>query len=143
LLALSTEYPTAVQAVADVHDTPKKALDDWPDGSGVDWIDHRVPSHRSANVTPTPALLTDEPTAVHAVTAVQDTADRPTLAKVRPGTRWIAQLGLPAAAEAPVTLPAKPTVKTGKPNETIATATDIRNRYRCLVAWRDRRSPTS
>ena len=44
--------PTAVQALADVHDTPLKLLKAAPAGLGVDWIDQRVPFQRSASVSP-------------------------------------------------------------------------------------------
>src|SRR5262249_56113163 len=40
------EYPTAVQAVADVHDTEAKTLT--APRVGVGWIDHGAPFHTSA-----------------------------------------------------------------------------------------------
>jgi hypothetical protein len=43
--------PTAVHAVAEVHDTPCKPLSVAPVGFGVDWIDHFVPFQVSASVT--------------------------------------------------------------------------------------------
>ena len=46
----------AVQALADVHDTPPKPLFFASAGLGVDWIDQRVPFQRSASVCE-PALL--------------------------------------------------------------------------------------
>jgi hypothetical protein len=52
---LITEDPTAVQAVAEVHDTALSVFVAAPTGLGVDWIDHLVPSQRSANVTSLPA----------------------------------------------------------------------------------------
>jgi hypothetical protein len=41
--------PTAVHAVCDVHETPPRVASVAPDGSGVDWIDQLLPSHRSAS----------------------------------------------------------------------------------------------
>ena len=49
--------PTAVQAVADAHDTPFRVLFDPPAGLGVCWIDHLEPFQRSARVTVVVALL--------------------------------------------------------------------------------------
>jgi hypothetical protein len=55
-----------VQAVAEVHDTPKKAA---PVGLAVDCTDQLDPSQRSTNGA-WPSVL---PTAVHAVVEVHDT----------------------------------------------------------------------
>ena len=41
--------PTAVHAVADVHDAANRKLEVAPVGLGVGWIVHAVPSQRSAN----------------------------------------------------------------------------------------------
>jgi hypothetical protein len=66
---LGTLYiPTAVQAVAEVHDTPLRAELTLPLGLGVAWTAQDVPFHRSASV----ASLED-PTAVQGVADVQDT----------------------------------------------------------------------
>jgi hypothetical protein len=43
--------PTAVHAVAEVHDTPKRLLVVAPLGLGVGCIVQALPSHRSARVT--------------------------------------------------------------------------------------------
>jgi hypothetical protein len=64
----SSALPTAVQLVAEVHDTPSNRLSDTPDGLGVLWTDQLTPSQRSAS-----AELPACPTAVHAVAEVQDT----------------------------------------------------------------------
>ena len=64
--------PTAVHADGAVHETPKRELTAAPRGLGVGWMRHRLPFHCSARVTPTPEVLTYVPTAVHEVTAVQD-----------------------------------------------------------------------
>jgi hypothetical protein len=49
--------PTAVHALAELHDTPDNWLDRAPVGLGVAWTCQLLPSHRSANVTRVPALL--------------------------------------------------------------------------------------
>jgi hypothetical protein len=42
-----------------VQETPDRKLKDCaPEGLGVGWMAHLVPSHRSANVTSAPALFT-------------------------------------------------------------------------------------
>jgi len=43
------ELPTAVQAEDEVHDTAFRKLNCAPDGLGVRWMCHLVPSHRSAS----------------------------------------------------------------------------------------------
>jgi hypothetical protein len=43
---LEVENPTAVQAVADVHETPSR--DAAPPGLGVEWTDQLVPFQASA-----------------------------------------------------------------------------------------------
>ena len=48
--------PTAVQALAEVQDTPPRALPCAPEGLGVAWTDHEVPFHASARVTSIPEL---------------------------------------------------------------------------------------
>ena len=72
----SPANPTAVQALADVHDTPDSPLFWSPAGLGVGWMDHEVPFHRSASVTTLPALFRYFPTAVQASAAVHDTLAR-------------------------------------------------------------------
>ena len=74
--ALLLDHPTAVHAVADVHDTPSSSLLVAP-GLGVGRADQREPSQRSANVKPWPVLLSNHPTAVHAVADVHDTLSSP------------------------------------------------------------------
>ena len=61
--------PTAMQAVAEVHNTP---LNKASVGLGVVWIDQLVPFQRSTNV-PRVVRLDHPPTAVHAVAELHDT----------------------------------------------------------------------
>ncbi len=46
-----------------------------PEGLGVGWTLHLLPSQRSASDTPRPERFTKVPTAVHAEAAEQDTED--------------------------------------------------------------------
>jgi hypothetical protein len=71
LLEPEMESPTAVQTVADVHDTPFSSLLVTPTGLGVGWIAHLVPVQDAANVPSGPV-----PTAVHVVVDGHDTAFR-------------------------------------------------------------------
>jgi len=64
------EFPTAVQAEPEVHDTPFRTPP--PAGFGVGWMLHLMPFHRSARVLP----FTVPPTAVHAESEVHDTPFR-------------------------------------------------------------------
>jgi hypothetical protein len=68
--------PTAVQAVAEVHDTPVRLLFWAPGGGGVAWVAHLAPSQRSARLTLTPLPPSKDPTAVQAVADGQETAER-------------------------------------------------------------------
>ncbi len=83
--------PTAVQAVADVHDTPAREMPRTaPEGAAVGWIVQLVPSQTSASALPSAKPL---PTAVQAVADVHDTPDR--VLSVPPvgfGVGWIVQL---------------------------------------------------
>src|ERR1700730_2292988 len=85
--------PTAVQAVAVLHDTPFRKLLTAPAGLGVGWIFQLLPFQRSASVTRVPEPLPESPTAVQAVAAVHDTPIRKLpVAPVGLGVGWIAQL---------------------------------------------------
>ena len=53
---LVRELPTAVQALAALHDTPASVLSLDPVGLGVGWMVQLVPSQRSASVTTAPEL---------------------------------------------------------------------------------------
>jgi len=79
------EAPTAVQARADVQDTPFRPPPPCG-GLGVGWMRHLVPFHRSARV-----LAPEAPTAVQARAEVQDTP----LKKLPPrgglGVGWMVQ----------------------------------------------------
>lgn len=82
--------PTAMHALADVHDTLPKP----PPTAGVRWIDHRLPFHRSTRVFIGPGPPKDfpsPPTAVQALAEVHDTPDRkPSCPGL--GVRWIDHL---------------------------------------------------
>jgi hypothetical protein len=65
-------WPTAIQAVDDVQDTPIRLFLFGP-GFEVVSIDHSVPFHRSASVVSVPIPEVSYPTAMHAVEDVQDT----------------------------------------------------------------------
>lgn len=64
----SVYVPTAVQAVAELHDTLRSKLAFAALGAGVLWIVQPEPSHRSASGTalPPPAVVEKLPTAVQA-----------------------------------------------------------------------------
>jgi hypothetical protein len=66
---LSNTGPTAVQEVAEVHETPPRPLPAAPAGVGTCWTLHLVPSQRSARE---PAGVF--PTAVQAAAEVHETA---------------------------------------------------------------------
>src|SRR6516165_7824415 len=72
-------FPTAMQAVADVHETAFRL----PPLVGVVWVVQVPPSQRSTNVPPLP-----DPTAVHDVADVHETAFRPPPL----GVVWIVQV---------------------------------------------------
>ena len=78
-------FPTAVQSVADVHETAFRLP---PLGVGVVWVVQVLPSQRSTNGPP---LL--DPTAVHAVADEQDVAERTPV-----GSRWLGMLWSDQAA---------------------------------------------
>ena len=90
LLMLS---PTAVQAVLEVHDMPRRALPVAPRGFGRFWMDQLVPFQRSAKVCSSLSLFWEYPTAMQSVVEVQDTPSR--LLKAAPlpsAVDWIDQL---------------------------------------------------
>jgi hypothetical protein len=105
--------PTAVQALADTHETLFRKL---LPVLGVRSIDHSVPFQRSTSVTPRTAEGQWLPTAVQARADVHDTLSRPLPdPPVEPGVCWINQPGAIAIA---------PLAKTSTQN----TATAITNR---------------
>jgi hypothetical protein len=69
---LSVKFPTAVQLEADEHDTAFKNVFCDPGGSGIDWMLHAVPFHRSANAWNVLELSMKAPTAMHAEDEVHD-----------------------------------------------------------------------
>ena len=89
---LGLEFPTAVQAVDDVQDTPSRTLM-WPAVLGVVWMVHAVPSQCSAKVEPDPAFgYPERPTAVQSESDVHDTALNTLGAIAAFGLAWIVQL---------------------------------------------------
>jgi hypothetical protein len=72
-VSASSMYPTAVHALADVHDTPVSAPDLTPAGRRARRTVQAWPFQRSASGTSAPARLTDLPTATHFLAAAQDT----------------------------------------------------------------------
>jgi hypothetical protein len=62
-----------VQAEAEEQETPNNTPPP-ADGLGVAWVDHLVPSHRSARVMPVPARVNAPPTATQAEADGQATA---------------------------------------------------------------------
>jgi hypothetical protein len=76
LVAFKKALPTAVQAVADVQDTPNKVPLEAPRGRTACWIRQRVPFHLSAEVNDGLDRLAEcEPTAVQARREVHETAE--------------------------------------------------------------------
>jgi hypothetical protein len=120
-----------VQALADVHDTPDRTVFDAPAGLGVVWIDHLLPSQRSASVTVV-VPLEEWPTAVQALADVHDTPDRTVFdAPAGLGVVWIDHL-LPfqpsASATSWVPVPCSPTAL-----QALADAQDTP--WRMLYGW--------
>src|ERR1019366_15968 len=68
------QFPTAVQAVAELHATDVSDVPRLPVGLSVVRIDHAVPFHRSARLSGwLDAVFIYEPTAMHDLAAVQAT----------------------------------------------------------------------
>jgi hypothetical protein len=88
------EGPAAMQNEGTGQETPDNPLAEGWVRLGVGWMDHLVPSHRSARVpTGVPVLSVGAPTAVHAETDVHDTAFRKLgCAPDGLGVAWIAQV---------------------------------------------------
>jgi hypothetical protein len=53
---LAAVSPTAVHALAEVHDTPLKSMRVAPAGLGVGWMTHFLPFHRCASPKERPEL---------------------------------------------------------------------------------------
>jgi hypothetical protein len=82
-----SEWPTAIQTAAAVHDTRTSCELLAPAGVGTVWSDHFVPFQPSANVTPKEK---ESPTAVQALADAHDTPES-TLSR-RPagfGVGWV------------------------------------------------------
>jgi hypothetical protein len=99
-LTTPEEPPTAVHALADVHDTPLKK-ESWAAGLGVRWTDHLEPFQRSSS-----GLFPSDPTTTRARGEVRDTAlsEPPGL-----GVRWIDQRDPFQRSTSAVLLPAAST----------------------------------
>jgi hypothetical protein len=83
--------PAAVQAEAEVHDTPSSTERVAPAGLGTVWIDQEVPSHRSMNIVSTPDAKL-RPTAKHAVADGHEIPSTSTeVAPLGVGMVWIVQ----------------------------------------------------
>ncbi len=69
--APEAEVPTALQAVAEMHDMAVSWVV-WPTGLGVGWIAQRAPFQALSERPLSPGVVDREPTAVHAVFDLQD-----------------------------------------------------------------------
>lgn len=88
-----------------MHATPFRKLPCAPLGSGVGWILHLVPPHRSASVVATPEASVKFPTAVQAEDDRQDTAPRKPVPQGF-GVGWMCQvLPFHRSANVPTELP--------------------------------------
>ena len=86
------EPPTATQAVAEVHEIPRRMLPVAWLGFGTGWSFQAVPVHLSAMANSLPSLLM-RPTAVQAVAALHDTPrSSPGTGPSGRGVGWIVQL---------------------------------------------------
>jgi|SRR5579864_7575499 len=84
------KVPTALQEVADGHETPLSAALVAPVGFGVAWMLQAVPFQDSARVEVTLVLLEEDPTASQSVAETHDTADRfVNVAPVGVGMVWM------------------------------------------------------
>jgi hypothetical protein len=70
------DAPTAIHAVAEVHDTPASFVTIAPAGLGVACTVQAAPFHTSASVTSCLKVLVNHPAAVQAVAEVHDTLPR-------------------------------------------------------------------
>src|SRR5580704_9549311 len=86
------DFPTAVQAVALVHETRLSALSGASLALGVDWISQVEPFQCSARVNVCPAPLWKDPTALHAIGDVHATPlSTLSVAPLGLGVDWISQ----------------------------------------------------
>ena len=69
----SVSWPTAMQAEADLHDTPNRFAPRVPSGLAAGWMLHCVPSHPSLRLTSAPEASTPIPAAMHAESVGQAT----------------------------------------------------------------------
>src|SRR3954470_2805019 len=86
--SVPTKDPTATHAVAEVQDTPEKALSMVP-ACGTVCSSQLLPFHRAASANSVPVLSTKLPTAVQALGAVHDTSSNsPVTKSAGVGTFW-------------------------------------------------------
>ena len=84
------EEPTAVQAVAETHDTPDSELTLAAARSGVRRMTHFLPFQRSASGSLPASLIRSFPTAMPPVADQQDTPVSSPVSEPRLGVGWIA-----------------------------------------------------
>lgn len=91
--APKSKYPTATQAVADMHDTLLSEVSTELATVGVRWIDHFKPFQRSTTdeVAPRVEGALESPTATHAVADAHQTP-LSWVASLARGARWIDHL---------------------------------------------------
>src|SRR5690242_20219217 len=70
-------WPTAVQALLEMHETAWSLVDVAPAGTGTAWIVQLVPFQLSTSARDDPAAVSYDPTAMHAVPEVQVTSLNP------------------------------------------------------------------
>lgn len=92
--------PTAVHAVCDVHDTPRRLPNRKPEGSGTVWTAQLVPFHACAVGCWSPSGLMKKPTSMHAVEEAHETEKPCPLELCTAGTDCSDQLAAPAAGAA-------------------------------------------
>jgi len=92
LLMFALSFPMAVHALAAEHETAAREFSFAPGTLGVAWMDHADPFHASARVRDAPDGMLDNPTAVHAFGAAQETPNRtPGWWPVGLGVGWMDQ----------------------------------------------------
>src|SRR5690349_20300994 len=142
LSRLSRQDPTAVQAVAEVHDTLEKPPAAAPAGSGTGWMDHEAPSHRSASGPGSPEAMSPNPTAMQLLAEVHDMPSSPLLPRTAGGRMDHEVPFHTSASGAAGGVPAIPAA-TQEPAEAQDTAARMLSRGRgtLRVRWTDHEVP--